>query len=242
MFKKYFSVLWFWLLLAPVLLTHGTAVADPDSLLIVKKTADFALDGKGTAGNWSGTEWVQLTQQRIAGPKMATRAKVLYSETGMYFLMECEDRKLTATLTEDFANLYNEDVVEVFLWPDQSVPVYLEYELSPLNYELLIVVPNLNGKFLGWRPWHYEGANRVKHATSVRGGRPENRCRHQRLDRRVLYSVQRHEAPCTGLTHAGHPLARQLLPHRLRPGLFGLDLAKDPHQLSRLPAFWDVGV
>lgn len=152
------------------MLACSTAYADPDSLLIVKKTTDFEVDGKGAASNWSGTEWVNLTQQRIAGPALSTRAKVLYSNTGLYFLMECEDRKLTATLTEDFADLYNEDVVEVFLWTDESIPVYLEYELSPLNYELLIMVPNLNGRFYGWRPWHYEGANRVRHATSVLGG------------------------------------------------------------------------
>jgi hypothetical protein len=161
-------------LLILLVLTFSAAFADPDSLLIVKNTVDFELDGKGTAAQWSKADWVTLTQQRTAGLQLATRAKVLYSNTGMYFLIECEDRKLTATLTEDFANLYNEDVVEVFLWTDESIPVYLEYELSPLNYELLIMVPNLNGKFYGWRPRHYEGANRVRHATSVRGGKKES--------------------------------------------------------------------
>ncbi len=170
MLKRCFHPVWFLFLPVLAALTPSFAFADPDSLLIVKKTIDFELDGKGTASNWSNTEWIYLNQQRVAGPTLTTRAKVLYSATGMYFLMECEDRKLTATLTEDFANLYNEDVVEVFLWTDESIPVYLEYELSPLNYELLIMVPNLNGKFYGWRPWHYEGTNRVRHATSVQGG------------------------------------------------------------------------
>ncbi|HEV7350286.1 carbohydrate-binding family 9-like protein [Telluribacter sp.] len=157
-------------LLCGLLITSPPALATPDSLLTVRKTPDFEVNGKGTHTNWSRAEWFTLTQQRAAGPQLTTRAKVLYSATGMYFLMECEDRKLTATLTEDFADLYNEDVVEVFLWTDQSVPVYLEYELSPLDYELLIMVPNIEGKFYGWRPWHYEGAQKVRHATSVQGG------------------------------------------------------------------------
>jgi len=61
-------------------------------------------------------------------------------------------------------------VVEVFLWTDESFPVYFEYELSPLDYELPIIVPNYNGKFYGWQPWHYEGDRKTRHATSVNGG------------------------------------------------------------------------
>ena len=66
--------------------------------------------------------------------------------------------------------LYKEDVVEVFLWTDEAQPLYFEYELSPLNYELPILVPNHGGTFFGWRPWHYEGERRTRHATSVQGG------------------------------------------------------------------------
>ena len=46
---------------------------------------------------------------------------------------------------------------EVFLWTDERDPIYFEYEISPLDRELPILVPNLDGKFLGWLPWHYEG-------------------------------------------------------------------------------------
>src|SRR5690606_5381598 len=41
---------------------------------------------------------------------------------------------------------------------------------SPLNYELAIMVPNYNGNFFGWRPWHYEGARRTRHATHIGKG------------------------------------------------------------------------
>ncbi len=33
-----------------------------------------------------------------------------------------------------------------------SYPAYFEYEISPLGYELPILIPNFDGKFLGWRP------------------------------------------------------------------------------------------
>ena len=71
---------------------------------------------------------------------------------------------------KDNLDLWNEDVIEVFLWTDETYPLYFEYEISPLNYELALLVPNINGNFLGWIPWKYEGGRKIKHATSVRGG------------------------------------------------------------------------
>jgi hypothetical protein len=67
-------------------------------------------------------------------------------------------------------DLWHEDVFEVFLWPDERHPVYFEYEISPLNKELAILVPNFGGQFLGWRPWHYEKERLIRKATSVTGG------------------------------------------------------------------------
>jgi hypothetical protein len=95
---------------------------------------------------------------------------MLYSKTGLYFLMEATDGKLTAAMSEDFMHLWTEDVFEVFLWTDEKYPVYFEYEISPLNRELPILVPNFGGQFLGWRPWDYEGDRRTRKATTVIGG------------------------------------------------------------------------
>jgi hypothetical protein len=145
--------------------------ADPQpGSLTIKKSGDFNVTGDGTAENWKKTEWVNVAMQGTGPSLYPTKVKVLYSETGIYFLFSCEDKKLTTTLKGDFLDLYNEDVVEVFLWPDESFPVYFEYEVSPLNYELPIIIPNYNGKFYGWRPWHYEGERLTRHATSTSGG------------------------------------------------------------------------
>ena len=96
---------------------------------------------------------------------------MLYSPTGLYVLFNGEDRKLTATIEKDFEDLWNEDAFEFFLWPDERQTVYFEYEISPLNHELAILIPNFDGRFLGWRPWHYEGARKTRKATSVRADR-----------------------------------------------------------------------
>jgi hypothetical protein len=141
----------------------------PDSV-IIRKCHDFSITGTGSSENWNKTSWIVLRGTISDDPDYITKAKVLYSETGIYFLYNCSDRKLVATLTADNSDLWNEDVVELFLWTDEKYPVYFEYELSPLNYELPIIVPNFQGKFKGWLPWHYEGDKRSSHMTSITGG------------------------------------------------------------------------
>jgi hypothetical protein len=84
--------------------------------------------------------------------------------------MEGTDQVLTASLEDDFEDLWNEDVFEVFLWTDERFPIYFEYEISPLDRELPILVPNFDGKFFGWRPWHYDGDRKTKKGVSIVGG------------------------------------------------------------------------
>jgi hypothetical protein len=137
-----------------------------DNILKVQKCTDFELAGNGSSGEWEKTEWLTLNQLQSASP-YSTRFKILYSDSGIYCLYECVDNKITATLRGENLDLYNEDVVEAFFWADESIPVYFEYELSPLNYELVLMVPNYNGKFLGWIPWHYSGNRLTRHAVSI---------------------------------------------------------------------------
>jgi hypothetical protein len=164
------------LLLSVFLVTNSTGIGlsalnnDP-AVVIVIKCQDFEISGNGSSENWKRTEWINLAQQTSLPGTYSTKAKVLYSEKGIYFLFDCEDKKLTSKMNADNLNLWEEDVVEAFLWTDESFPVYFEYELSPLNYELPIIVPNYKGNFLGWLPWHYEGDRKTQHATSTRGGK-----------------------------------------------------------------------
>lgn len=137
------------------------------STITVKKTKDFSLTGLADAAAWKTTSFTKLQKKLSTGVNYSTQFKILYSDSGIYCLYICEDSLITSTLKEDFADLYNEDVVEAFFWPDEKSVLYFEYELSPWNYELPILVPNYNGKFLGWRPWHYEKERRTRHAASI---------------------------------------------------------------------------
>ena len=145
-----------------------------DDELTIVKCEDFLVTGDGAYGSWSSAEWVTIQKRTDNTVTYSTRAKAMYSETGIYFLFDCQDKTLTTTLNGDNLDLYEEDVVEVFLWTGEDFPVYFEYEISPLNYELTIMVPNHKGNFFGWLPWHYEGERKTRHATSTKGGPKEH--------------------------------------------------------------------
>jgi hypothetical protein len=151
-----------------------TAQAPARPQLTIRQVSDFEVTGTGDNPGWQQAEWTPLNRRQADGHPYDSRFKALYSTTGLYVLMDATDRKLTATMTEDFMHLWTEDVFEVFLWTDERYPVYFEYEISPLNHELPIIIPNFSGKFLGWRPWDYEGGRKIRKATSVTGGPKES--------------------------------------------------------------------
>lgn len=150
----------------PLKMVFAQPVSGKDARLHIKQTADFEVTGEGNNRAWNKTEWITLS--RIKGTSSYnTRVKLLYSDKGIYALYHCEDKKINATLQQDFTSLWKEDVIEIFFWPDETFPIYLEYELSPLNYELAILVPNLNGRSAGWTPWNYTGDKKTRKATKI---------------------------------------------------------------------------
>ena len=173
-------------LVPPVATGKPTVVPKPVSnSLSVRSTADFEITGDGKHEAWSKAEWTSLYRRNAAGlplleePSNRSRFKLLYSSKGLYVLCDGADKKLTATFDRDFAHLWKEDCFEVFLWPDEQQPNYFEYEISPLGYELPIMVSNQNGKLFRWQPWYFEeerlGVPRtVRKATSVSGGPKES--------------------------------------------------------------------
>lgn len=137
--------------------------------IAVKKSADFTITGDGSAKNWEMTSWNVIPMRSGTG-ELTTKVKLLYSDKGIYFLFDCNDNKITAAMNADFLDLWKEDVVEVFLWTDENVPAYFEYEISPLNFELPILISNENGDLVRWMPFHYDPGRLTTHATTVREG------------------------------------------------------------------------
>ncbi|MFO7923131.1 MAG: carbohydrate-binding family 9-like protein [Bacteroidales bacterium] len=137
--------------------------------LKIKRTADFDISGDGSSSAWNIAEWEIIPNRSMNIVDYTTKARILYSGTGIYFLFHCEDEVISATLQADNLDLWKEDVIEVFLMPDKNSSLYFEYQLSPLNYELTLLIPNLDGdrRFLGWLPWKYEGDRKTHHETTI---------------------------------------------------------------------------
>ncbi len=160
-------------LIVAVLHVHlavGDEAEYPPPVIHVNSCSDFDVTGQGDAASWKRASWVQLNRHPGGQHEYEARFKMLYSPKGIYVLFDATDALLTATMTKDFLDLWNEDVFECFFWTDQRHPLYLEYEISPLGYELPILIPNLDGKFLGWRPWHYEGERKTRKAVVAING------------------------------------------------------------------------
>lgn len=145
-----------------------------EPILTVRACENFSISGRGDHPEWEKAEWVPLHRRPDGPHEYTARFKMLYSDTGVYVLFDGSDRTLTATLKDDFLDLWTEDVFECFFWPDESHPLYFEYEISPLGYELPILVPNVDGEFMGWRPWRYEGKRRIQKKVSATGGPNES--------------------------------------------------------------------
>lgn len=141
--------------------------------ITVKKCNDFDITGKGDDLEWKKTAWVEM-KAREQGPGLyRSRFKIMYSGKGIYVLFDGEDKKISTDLG-DFSNVWEGDVFEVFLHPDLRYPLYFEYEINPLNSELVLIIPNIDHKFLGWLPWHYEGDRKIKKVVYVDGGKAKS--------------------------------------------------------------------
>jgi len=138
----------------------------------VPRVEDFDLTDGRISDTWDSLPW--RTLQGVDGDGApSTRMKLQYSESGLYVLIDGEAKTLGCTLQEDQAPLYTEDVAEVFVMPDPWQRMYLEYELSPLGYELLLRVANRDGDFVGYQPWRIPEDQRVRKQVIVRGGPAE---------------------------------------------------------------------
>jgi hypothetical protein len=144
---------------------------------LVRRTSDFKVTGSGKAKEWQKAEWLAIPPLKGKAPGYATRAKLLYSDAGIYVLFDCEDRKLVTTMTRDGDDLWREDVVEIFLQPNPKHPFYFEYEISPINYQLSLLIANNKGTFFGWQAWKDVGARGVRRATAARGGKKKSKAK-----------------------------------------------------------------
>jgi len=128
-------------------------VMDEDTV-IVKKTVDFNISGKGNNEAWNRTSWQTFSRVDPGGKNYITRSKILYSEKGIYLLYEGEDDVVTTKNYEDDEEIYEGDVFEFFLQTKKGA-VYFEYEINHFGKQLILTLSGTH-RNLAWSPWRHE--------------------------------------------------------------------------------------
>jgi len=152
----------------------GKFVFEPgDSVLLIKRCADFVITGKGDNKAWEATAWSVLGKKVDAGGKnYGTQFKMIYADKGIYLLFRGEEGKVTTKNYKDFEEIYEGDVYEVFFHPDPAVPLYFEYEINPMGRELILTLARSKTNNLAWAPWptEYRQDRLVQRKVYVTGG------------------------------------------------------------------------
>lgn len=128
---------------------------------LVHHVVDAAFDAGSAAPFWKGISFVPLNPV-TAAQGYATSAALAWSDEGIYACYRCDDRKISCTFKEDGADLFKEDVVELFLQPKPGLGYYFEYELSPLGHELALLIANNGTEFFGWQAWKWDGQRKTR--------------------------------------------------------------------------------
>ena len=90
---------------------------------LIHRTEDFELTADASSPHWQAAPWLELSSLD-SGPAYRSRAKLLWSVKGLYLLADFQDEILTCTHSADNADLFTEDVVEIFLQPSVDHPIY----------------------------------------------------------------------------------------------------------------------
>jgi hypothetical protein len=124
-------------------------------------SADFSFEAGSIHSYWGGLPVYALKKLDEDGREAITQFQITYGEKGIYVHFYGDEWNITTTAKSDFEDLFKGDVYEVFFQPDTTKSIYLEYEINANNHELVLLIPNYGGKFLGWTPWKYEGNRKI---------------------------------------------------------------------------------
>lgn len=105
------------------------------------------LNGKPVGEVWNDAESVPLVTC-VTGqqPQLSTQVKLLWDQDYLYLGYLVEDNTIIATYSQRDEPLWKEDVVEVFLSPSGSEHYYYEFNFSPREVVLDIIVLNDGGR------------------------------------------------------------------------------------------------
>ncbi len=99
-------------------------------------------------GNWDG--------RGTASPR--TEVRLAYDDTYLYLRYDCEDDSTVCQMKEDEMDLWDEDVVELFIDAGNDQRDYVELEWNPVGAKVdLLIVWGPDGSWHSYREWDAKG-------------------------------------------------------------------------------------
>jgi len=102
------------------------------------------IDGKLDEASWAFSPRVgeiHLITDPMRRPKFPTEATVIWDDANLYVGFACTDHEAWARMQRRDDHLWEEEVVEVFLDPDDDGKNYAELEVSPDNVVVDLLIP-----------------------------------------------------------------------------------------------------
>jgi len=127
----------------------------------------IVIDGVLDDPAWQKAPVVELVlADSGAKPKQATTARLLWDDNYLYVGFFCEDKDIWGTTTERDQDIFNQEVVEVFIDADCDGRGYVEIEVNPLNAVLDLFMLYRDERKRGLWDWDSEG---MRTAVFVKG-------------------------------------------------------------------------
>lgn len=118
----------------------------------------LVIDGRLNDPSWQGAPAVELRLADTGGqPRQRTIARMLWDDDYLYVAFYCEDTDIWGITTERDKDIYNQEVVEVFVDDDRDDYSYIEIEVSPLNAVLDLLMLNRGDYRRGLWDWDSDG-------------------------------------------------------------------------------------
>jgi hypothetical protein len=109
------------------------------------------IDGDLDEAAWKSIPWtsdfIDIRGKDAAKPRFRTRAKMLWTDDGLYVAAHLEEPHVWGTLTEKNAIIFHDNDFEIFLDPDGDTLNYYEFEINALGtiWELTLDKPYSKG-------------------------------------------------------------------------------------------------
>jgi Carbohydrate family 9 binding domain-like len=123
----------------------GNSTPDVSRYTVKRALGAIQIDGVLNETSWRNAAGTGpfLLNDGSGLPALKTEAQMLWDDQNLYFAFECKDTDLFATMKIRDQHLWEEEVVEIFIDPDNDQLNYIELEINPLNtfLDLFVLKP-----------------------------------------------------------------------------------------------------